>query len=417
MKNIPEIRLKGFEGEWCYSKLENLSAFSKGQGYSKGNLNPTGNTPIILYGRMYTNYEPIITHVDTFANKKENSILSEGDEVIVPASGETAEDISIASAVVQKEVILGGDLNIIKPHKELSPSFLALSISNSKIHKELSTKAQGKSIVHLHNEDLKKVSISYPNTNEQEAISTFFQNLDNLITEQKNKLENLQKVKKSMLCKMFPKEGQKIPEIRFKGFEGNWKLITLGNVGLFHSNGVDKKIYPNEHMVNLLNYMDIYNGRIVNKKNCNSLMQVSANDRQLRDCNVLANDIFFTPSSETVEDVGHIMVIEEDLPNTCYSYHLMRFRPYKGIFYSTFPNYGFQTSFVRHQMRLMANGVQRFVLGKTEFESLQVLIPSYDEQKKIAKYFTSIETQITFQTQRLKKLKQIKSACLQKMFV
>lgn len=404
MKNIPEIRLKGFEGEWYYKKFIDIA------------MRISYTSVLDILPRV--EYEDIVSREGklnkNIYDKKSSKIGIEfqpGD-ILYGKLRPYLKNILLANF----SGIAVGDFWVFRS-KNVATIFLYIVINTEKFDKIANISVGSK----MPRADWNLVSNSSfyipPRIEEQQAIGTFFQNLDNLIMEQKNKLENLQKVKKSMLCKMFPKEGQKIPEIRFKGFEGNWKLITLGNVGLFHSNGVDKKIYPNEHMVNLLNYMDIYNGRIVNKKNCNSLMQVSANDRQLRDCNVLANDIFFTPSSETVEDVGHIMVIEEDLPNTCYSYHLMRFRPYKGIFYSTFPNYGFQTSFVRHQMRLMANGVQRFVLGKTEFESLQVLIPSYDEQKKIAKYFTSIETQITFQTQRLKKLKQIKSACLQKMFV
>ena len=75
------------------------------------------------------------------------------------------------------------------------------------------------------------------------------------------------------------------------------------------------------------------------------------------------------------------------------------------------------TEFVRSQMRLLAKGVQRFVIGKPEFESIKVLIPSLNEQRKIAEYFRSLDTQIMGQSQRLEKLKQIKSACLDNMFI
>ena len=95
----------------------------------------------------------------------------------------------------------------------------------------------------------------------------------------------------------------------------------------------------------------------------------------------------------------------------------MRYRPNEGVFFEDFPNYGFTTKYVREQMRLLAKGVQRFVIGKTEFESIKVQIPSYQEQKKIADYFRSLDSQIIGQTQRLEKLKQIKSACLDNMFV
>ena len=155
--------------------------FSKGTGYSKADLKESG-TPLILYGRLYTKYETVITNVDTFADSKPGSVYSDGGEIIVPASGETAEDISIASVVEKSGVLLGGDLNIITPPTSLDSVFLAISISNGKPHDDMAKMAQGKSVVHLHNTDLEKIELTYPNFEEQTQISTYFKRLDNLIT-------------------------------------------------------------------------------------------------------------------------------------------------------------------------------------------------------------------------------------------
>ena len=155
--------------------------FSKGTGYSKSDLKESG-TPIILYGRLYTKYETVITDVDTFADSKPGSVYSHGGEIIVPASGETAEDISIASVVEKSGVLLGGDLNIITPPTSLDSAFLAISISNGKPHDDMAKMAQGKSVVHLHNTDLEKIELTYPSLEEQTQISTYFKRLDNLIT-------------------------------------------------------------------------------------------------------------------------------------------------------------------------------------------------------------------------------------------
>ena len=141
--------------------------------------------------------------------------------------------------------------------------------------------------------------------------------------------------------------------------------------------------------------MDVYNRRPITNKNCCDLMHVTAKPSQVKDNNVLENDVFFTPTSETADDIGHVMVIEETLQNTVYSYHLMRIRPYANSFYKTFPNYGCATNSVRGQMTLMAQGVQRFVLSKGQFESLSILLPTVDEQRKIAQLLTNIDTIIT----------------------
>ena len=106
----PRLRFAGFAGEWEEKTLGENASFTKGSGYSKSDLTNEG-FPIILYGRLYTQYENIINNVDTFVSYDKNALKSFGNEVIVPASGETAEDIARASAVIQKGVILGGDLN------------------------------------------------------------------------------------------------------------------------------------------------------------------------------------------------------------------------------------------------------------------------------------------------------------------
>ena len=245
----PSIRFNGFTDPWEQRKLGELVQFSKGTGYSKADLKEFG-TPIILYGRLYTKYETVIADVDTFADAKQGSVYSHGGEIIVPASGETAEDISIASVVEKSGVLLGGDLNIITPSANLDSAFLAISISNGKPHEDMAKMAQGKSVVHLHNTDLEKIDLAYPSHEEQTQISGFFRGIDNLITLQKHKVEKLKNLKSAMLDKMFPKEGSNVPEIRFKGFTEPWeqrKAKDLCSISTGKSNTqdhVDDGIYP-----------------------------------------------------------------------------------------------------------------------------------------------------------------------------
>ena len=179
--SVPEIRFKGFTDPWEQRKLGEIAVFSKGVGYSKNDLCEEG-TPIILYGRLYTKYETCIFDVDTFVKEKAGSVYSKGGEVIVPASGETAEDISIASVVVKPGILLGGDLNIVSPTAEYDSAFLALTISSGATHKYLSSLAQGKSVVHLHNSDIQSVSAKFPTKREQEKIHLIFGKIDTLIT-------------------------------------------------------------------------------------------------------------------------------------------------------------------------------------------------------------------------------------------
>lgn len=198
----PELRFRGFSGKWKSQKMKDLGSFLKGKLYSKKNIQTSG-VPLILYGRLYTQYELVIDEVDTFAVPYENSVWSIGGEVIVPASGETAEDIAIASVVKRKGILLGGDLNIIRPNDTVSSVFLALSISYGHIHNELAKRAQGKSIVHIHNSDLVQLDIRLPSIEEQKAIGDFFYQLDRYISLQQKKLKRMQRLKAALLEKLF----------------------------------------------------------------------------------------------------------------------------------------------------------------------------------------------------------------------
>ncbi len=180
-EKVPEIRFSGFTDDWEQRKLEDIAEFSKGSGYSKGDLIESG-TPIILYGRLYTKYETSISEVDTYVEAKDGSVYSKGGEVIVPASGETAEDIARAATVDKSGVILGGDLNVVSPNEDINSAFLAISISHGNSQRELAKKAQGKSVVHIHNEEIKNLVVPFPANAEQNKIVEYFSNLDHLIT-------------------------------------------------------------------------------------------------------------------------------------------------------------------------------------------------------------------------------------------
>ena len=158
-----------------------LCKFSKGRGYSKADIRESG-VPLILYGRLYTQYQTCIDSVDTFAEEKDDSLFSKGGEVVIPASGETAEDIAIASSIRSSGIMLGGDLNVVAPNARVDADFLALGITYGAAHYELAKRAQGKSVVHIHNEDIADTEFAFPAVNEQRAITSSILKLDSLIT-------------------------------------------------------------------------------------------------------------------------------------------------------------------------------------------------------------------------------------------
>lgn len=178
-----------------------------------------------------------------------------------------------------------------------------------------------------------------------------------------------------------------------------WK--KLGEIGIFENIGTDKKIIQGEKLVTLLNYVDVYHHKFIDSSV--PQMVVSASDKKCVSCTVEKGDIFVTPTSETVDDIGHSSVITETIPNTVYSYHIMRYRLYdKNMLLSYYINYAFETDIVKKQILKKAQGLTRFGLSKDKFGSIQIPIPPLSEQNRIvgildtfSESIENIKTQIT----------------------
>lgn len=394
-QQAPQIRFIGFSDDWVQRELGHIAQFSKGSGYSKADLRVEGS-PIILYGRLYTKYQTVIDKVDTFVDEKVNSIKSQGNEVIVPASGETAEDIARASAVKQKGIILGGDLNIVRLNDSYSPTFIALKISHGKSKSELAKKAQGKSVVHIRNSDLQSLLLKIPTFKEQTDIGNLFQNIDQTIALQRRKHEQTQTLKKSLLSKMFPQKGQSQPEIRLKGFSGDWVEVKLGNVLLIRSMSVDSDDFDVD--IELEN-IESETGIIIG----NTSVRTQANSYFAR------GDVLFG-----------------------------RLRPYlkkwwladvEGVksgeiwaFYSEMIESEFIYALVQTNAFLNATNVSSgSKMPRADWSSMakvKVFIPnSKKEQTAIGQFFKQLDDTVSIQAKQLKTLENLKKALLAKMFV
>ena len=200
--NVPKLRFKEFTGEWNCKNLNEIVKFSKGNILSKADLNNEGQYPCILYGQLYTKYHEVIKEIfgRTDRNNK-NLIKSKYGDILIPSSGETPIDISTASCILLDNVLIGGDINILSPINS-DGRFMSYMISNNKKF-EIAKVAQGHSIVHLYNENLKSIKLSIPSKEEQTKIANFLSLLDKKIELQTKKIEDLKLYKLSLREKMF----------------------------------------------------------------------------------------------------------------------------------------------------------------------------------------------------------------------
>ena len=196
--NVPHLRFPEFHGEWEKCKLGDIAILTKGSGISKDQRSATG-TPCILYGELYTTYKSEV--IDYVVSKTDisdkNLVRSCANDIIIPSSGETAIDISTARCVLSPDVLLGGDLNIIRL-KDGDGRFFSYQLNGVRKY-NIAKIAQGVSVVHLYGESIKGLTVSFPSNKEQQKISTLLSLIDERIATQSKLIEDLKKLKSAII--------------------------------------------------------------------------------------------------------------------------------------------------------------------------------------------------------------------------
>lgn len=407
----PKIRFKGFSGEWKRSTLGDLALFSKGSGYSKSDICKEG-TPVILYGRMYTKYQSVFDEIDTFVNPKDNSVVSKGGEVIIPGSGESSEDISLAAMVKNEGVILGGDLNILKFNQKVNdPAFMSMAITYSPTRAELSSYSQGKTVVHLRNSEIAKGTIRYPDISEQNTIVNYVLSLDAQISASTSRLASLKQMKAASLQAMFPQEGETVPKVRFKGFDGEWKKVKLNTyakrIMRKNSNLESTLALTIASAYGLVSQAEYFNNLVVGSNIQNYYL-------------LKKGEFAYNKSYSNGYPFGSVKRLdryEQGILSTLYIVFSI-----DNSVSSDYITHFFDTTLWHKEIAERAEEGARnhglLNIATRDFFDIYIWMPdSVKEQQSIASFFTSLDAQITLHAKRLGKLKQIKAACLDKMFV
>lgn len=394
----PKRRFKGFTGEWEREYLKDLGIFSKGSGISKTDLSDEGYS-CVLYGELYTKYNEVIKDVQSKTNiELNNPVIGKVNDILIPSSGETAIDIATASCLQVDGVLLGGDLNIFRPHN-VNGIFLSYQLGSSK-KMEIAKMAQGASVVHVYNEQLKDLVVDIPSLQEQQKIGEFFSQLDERIELQKSKVGKMTELKKAYLSEMFPAEGETTPKRRFKGFTGEWEEVKLGEVvnftnGTAHENIIDKKgnfIVVNSKFIST-------SGREF-KKSKESLCSLYKDDIVLVMSDVpngkaLAK-CFFIDKDNTYTLNQRICAL------TAIDIHS------KFLFYIVNRNKYFLE---------FDNGVGQTNLKKEDVLNCPLMIPNKEEQIKISEFFSELDEMIELHEEKLKKLQDLKQAYLNELLI
>ncbi len=394
---------------------------------SRAELSDSGCGYTVHYGDVLIKYGETLNATseqlpcissESVLSKFKASFLQDGDIIIA----DTAEDETVGKGTeiceIQGKSIVSGIHTIpCRPQCKFASAYLGYYMNSGAYHDQLLPLMQGTKVTSVSKSALQGTSLKAPDsTDEQERISRCFSALDNLITLHQRKLDKLHNVKKSLLEKMFPKNGADKPEIRFKGFTHAWEQRT---VGVFYDfkNGLNKGKAFFGHGTPIVNFTDVFHNRSLY---CKDLCgRVSLSREEINNFNVHKGDLFFTRTSETIEEIGYSSVMMDEPESTVFSGFVLRGRavdddPLENIFKS----YVFFTDTFRKEMIMKSSMTTRALTSGTAIKKMLFYYPSdKTEQKRIGSLLEHLDHLITLHQRKLEKLQQIKKSLLEKMFV
>ena len=392
-----EIRLKGFEGEWDRKYLADEVSFFSGLTYTPSNIRSMG-TLVLRSSNVQEGEISLSDNVYVDPAIVYSPFVKKNDIIVVVRNG--SRSLIGKHAQIKNELpntVIGAFMTGIRSSH---PEFMNALLSSRSFDKEVE-KNLGATINQITNGTFRSMSFCFPHVKEQDDIGQYFKSLDSMIQGVKKKIASLKQMKQACLVSMFPQEGETTPRVRFKGFKGEWIDSKLGEI---FSERVESNIDGEMLSVTMNNGIikASENGRFDNSNSDKSHYKV-----------VKVNDIAY--NSMRMWQGASGCSSYEGIVSPAYTV----LTPADGI-HSQFFAYMFKTLAMIKVFRLHSQGLtsDTWNLKYPAFSQIGVLYPKdINEQKQIAAFFRSLDSQISLQEQRLEKLKQIKSACLDKMFV
>ena len=390
--DIPAIRFKGFSDTWEQRKLGEIGSVSMCRRIFKEQTSETGDIPFYKIGTFGADPDAFISR-ELFEEYKSKYPYPQKGDILISASGSIGRTVEFAG---NNEYFQDSNIVWLNHDERLSNPFLKCFYSVVKW-----AGIEGSTIKRLYNDNILNTVICMPSVPEQERIGLFFENLDHLITLHQRKYDKLTNVKKSMLEKMFPQNGSNAPEIRFKGFTEAWEQRKLGELALFN---------PKDELPQIFEYVDLESVVGTEMLSHRTEVKSSAPSRAQRLAH--AGDLFY----QTVRPYQkNNYLFERPDNNYVFSTGYAQMRPYVDGY--------FLLSLVQSERFVKVvldncTGTSYPAINANDLAEIEVAAPSDEsEAQKIGTIFRSIDNLITLHQRELEKLKNLKKACLEKMFV
>ena len=408
----PKIRFKGFTDDWEQRELGNIGQTYTGlSGKTKDDFGH-GHAQFVTYMNVFSNpicnpkmNEPI--EVDS----KQNEV--EVGDVFFTTSSETPKEVGMTSVLIEKQgkMYLNSFCFGYRLYEKYDSYYLAYMLRSNSFREKIIMLAQGISRYNISKNKVMEIDVFVPSYKEQMEIGKYFRDLDTLITLHQRKLDKLVNVKKSMLEKMFPQQGSRIPEIRFCGFTDDWEQRKVTELGMIYIGLVTTMTshYTNDGIL-LIRNSDIKDGRF----------EFGGNQIFLERSFAKANESRMHQLGDVITvhtgDVGTSAVITKNEVKSI-GFATIVTRPNRAIinpyYLCTFLN----TEKHKKWAVAISTGDGRTNYNLGDYLELIIPVPSINEQKEIALFIEKINTLITLHQRKLEKLKNIKKSMLEKMFI
>ena len=412
MGNAPDIRFKGFTDDWEQRKLGEVLSSLQNNTLSRAELSyETGVAKNVHYGDVLIKYGEVLDiskeNLPMIANeniltKYRASFLQNGDVIVA----DTAEDSTVGKcseiAGLKDDIVLSGLHTIpYRPISKFASGYLGYYLNSNAYHDQLIPLMQGIKVTSISKSAMQDTNIVYPKSQDEQArIGEYFESIDNLITLHQRKCDETKTLKKFMLQKMFPRNDEKKPEIRFEGFTGDWEQRKLGEVFVEYSEKNHEDLPP----------LTIIQGRgTILREESDRALQYDKSS--LSGYKMVKKDDF----------IVHLRSFEGGLEkaNTdgivSPAYHTLHGENTDSRFYYPFFR---SRRFIDVLLKPHVYGIRD---GKSididGMKSITIPVPSYDEQKAIGGCIETLDNIITLHQRKCDELKTIKKFMLQKMFV
>ncbi len=419
-KKVPELRFKGFTDDWEQRKFDECFNFPVStNSLSRALLNyDEGDIKSVHYGDILIKYPAILNIKNDKIpyitggklEKYKSSLLENGDLIFADA----AEDETVGKAVevnglTEENLVAGLHTIVARPKDKKAEFFLGYYINSNTYHRQLLRLIQGSKVSSISKGNLQKTLVSFPKDfEEQQKIGAFFKKIDDTIALHQRKLDLLKEQKKGYLQKMFPKNGAKVPELRFAGFADDWEERKLGEFSDVRdgTHASPKYVSQGHPMVTSKNLthsgLDMTDVSFLTDEDFNEINKRSK---------VSIGDILFG----MIGTIGNPVIVDRDdfaIKNVA----LIKEKTSTPITNKWLLQYLKSPSFNRFIQKENAGGTQKFIaLGL--IRDMKLRVPELDEQQKIGSFFKQLDNTIALHQRKLDLLKEQKKGFLQKMFV